>query len=165
MSGQYFSNALTRVCALRQLILLVVAVVLSLQSLPARAYALSCVPVAQTVALGSKTVVAMRVADALPDGLDSYVFDVTFDPSVVAFDRAIDGFGLGLAFVDAVGGGVSVLGLEAVTLGNAAGNPVAFTAGDGGITVTAAIPEPGSAALVAVAVLALFGIGAAGRRG
>jgi hypothetical protein len=202
MARQSFSNPLTRVCALRPLMFLIVAAALGLHSLSARAYALSFAPVAQTVALGSEASVAVRIADAMPGGLGAYDFDVTFDPSVVAFDRADDAFGLGLAFglgttggvgrvtvsdfslesiadllalqtdsfdlftlvFDAVGGGVSPLGFEAVTLGDAAGNPVAFTAGAGSITVTAAVPEPGSTALVAAAALALFGVGAARRR-
>lgn len=63
----------------------------------AQAYTLSIEPVAQTVGLGSEATVDVRVSDLLPDRLGAYDFDLIFDGSILAFDRAIDGFGLGFA--------------------------------------------------------------------
>jgi PEP-CTERM motif len=50
--------------------------------------------------------VTVKVSNALPSGLGSYDFRFNFDNTVLAFDRATDGAGLGLAF----GLGVSDLG-------------------------------------------------------
>jgi hypothetical protein len=72
----------------------------------AGAYALSIVPGSQSVGLGTEVTVTVKVSNALPSGLGSYDFRFNFDNTVLAFDRATDGAGLGLAF----GLGVSDLG-------------------------------------------------------
>lgn len=71
---------------------------LCFSSVSAQAYALNFLPAVQSVGLGSEATVEVRVSGVLPDGLGAYLFDVTFDPGIVAFDRAVDGSGLGLAF-------------------------------------------------------------------
>lgn len=71
---------------------------LCLSGVNAQAHALNFLPAVQSVGLGSEATVEVRVSGVLPDGLGAYQFDVTFDPGIVAFDRAVDGFGLGLAF-------------------------------------------------------------------
>lgn len=63
----------------------------------ASAHSLSFDPQNQTTALGGEATVTVRISDVLPAGLGAYDFDVRFDPSILAFDRAIDGFGLGVA--------------------------------------------------------------------
>lgn len=61
------------------------------------AHTLSFDPPSQAVVLGSEASIDVRLGGAMPDGLGAYDFDVTFDPALLAFDRAIDGLGLGLA--------------------------------------------------------------------
>lgn len=180
-------------CCLRA----VAACTLCLFTASASAYMLVFQPFAQTVGLGGQATVAVRVVDTKPAGLGAYDLDVTYDPAILAFDHAVDGLGLGLAFglgtstgvasvtvsdfsletiadllalqansfdlftlvFDTVGLGTSALGMQAVTLGDATGNLVAFTAGAGSVAVvaSAAVPEPGTLALVASALLACIG--------
>lgn len=63
----------------------------------ASAFMLSFNPVDQTVGLGNKAYVDVVVDDVLPDGLGNYDFDVLFDDSILAFDQAVDGMGLGFS--------------------------------------------------------------------
>lgn len=64
----------------------------------ASAFMLSFNPVDQTVGLGQKAQVEVVVDDVLPDGLGNYDFDVLFDHTILAFDQAVDGMGLGFSF-------------------------------------------------------------------
>ena len=64
---------------------------------PASADILSFYPAAQTVALGAEATVDVRISGVLPEGLGAYDFDIVFDPLILAFDRAVDGLGLGFA--------------------------------------------------------------------
>ncbi|WP_088282175.1 cohesin domain-containing protein [Ideonella sp. A 288] len=74
------------------------ALCLGMAGSAAHAHSLSIDPVAQMVGLGSEATVEVRVSDVLPDRLGAYDFELSFDGNILAFDRAIDGFGLGLAF-------------------------------------------------------------------
>jgi hypothetical protein len=63
----------------------------------AGAHTLVFAPADQTVGLGSQASVAVRIVDALPEGLGAYDFDLTFDAAILSFSHAIDALGLGLA--------------------------------------------------------------------
>lgn len=183
----------------RGLSALFVGLVLVLLSPGAQAYLLRFEPVTQNVVLGQKASVVVQVVGVQPGGLGDYDFEVTFDPTVLSFDSAIDAFGLGNAdgllagpsvgsvaltdvslespddlralqpdsfdlltlVFDTVAPGTSALSLRIVTLGDADGTRVDFDAEAGSITVDPRnVPEPGSAALVALALA----LGIAGRR-
>lgn len=72
-------------------------------SLPASAYVLGFIPNTQSVQLGGQASVVVRVAGVRPYGLGNYDLDVLYDPTILAFDRALDHMGLG----SAIGLGVS----------------------------------------------------------
>ena len=72
-------------------------VVLAFFSPAASAYTLLFSPPTQVVGLGNQATVSVRIADVMPSGLGNYDFDILFDPSLLAFDRVVDGFGLGMA--------------------------------------------------------------------
>jgi hypothetical protein len=63
----------------------------------AAALVLSFNPSSQTVGLGAPASVDVRVSDVLPAGLGAYDFDVTFDPTILAYNNVVDGLGLGFA--------------------------------------------------------------------
>jgi hypothetical protein len=80
-------------------------------SASASAYTLTFNPNSQNVALGGKASVEIGISGVMPDGLGNYDFDVLFDPTILAFDQAIDQSGLG----SAIGLGASP-GADRVTL-------------------------------------------------
>lgn len=66
-------------------------------SASASAYTLTFNPNNQNVALGAQASVEIGISGVMPDGLGNYDFDVLFDPAILAFDQAIDHYGLGSA--------------------------------------------------------------------
>ena len=72
----------------------------------ASAYTLSFSPSAQSVVLGNQATVEVRITGILPnpptidgelDGLGNYDFDLVYDPAIIRYAGASDGFSLGLA--------------------------------------------------------------------
>jgi hypothetical protein len=67
----------------------------------ASAYTLSFSPSTQNVGRGSSATVDVRIAGIFPgtpnedDGLGAYDFDVVYDPTIIRFKKATDGFSLG----------------------------------------------------------------------
>ena len=67
----------------------------------ASAYTLSFSPSTQDVGLGRVATVDVRIAGIFPgtpnqdDGLGAYDFDVVYDPAIIRFKKATDGFSLG----------------------------------------------------------------------
>lgn len=67
----------------------------------ASAYTLSFSPSTQNVGSGSSATVDVRIAGIFPgtlnedDGLGAYDFDVVYDPAIIRFKKATDGFSLG----------------------------------------------------------------------
>ncbi len=173
----------------------------------ATAYTLSFSPGAQSVALGNQAVVAVRIAGILPnppttigelDGLGDYDFDLSYDPAIIRYASASDGFSLGLAVglgvvdepqegrlnvsdfswepvpsdllamqsdemllftlvFDSLAPGTGLLEFKSdkkdITLGSVEGKPRTPTPSTGSITVLAPLPEPGTLALFAGALL------------
>ena len=61
----------------------------------ASAYDLTVTPATQTTGLGSEISIAVTAADLVPGALGGYSFDLSFEGSVLGFDRVVDGFGMG----------------------------------------------------------------------
>ncbi|MEF8720391.1 MAG: PEP-CTERM sorting domain-containing protein [Candidatus Accumulibacter necessarius] len=176
----------------------------------ASAYTLSFSPSTQDVGLGRVATVDVRIAGIFPgtpnqdDGLGAYDFDVVYDPAIIRFKKATDGFSLGTSIglgvddngqsgrltvsdfslepvpdllvwqtllvrqdgtmrlfsieFDTLLPGTTLLEFKTVTLGNVWGDPRTPTLSTGSITVLpAAVPEPGTLALLAGAGLITLG--------
>ena len=176
----------------------------------ASAYTLSFSPSTQNVGSGSSATVDVRIAGIFPgtpnedDGLGAYDFDVVYDPAIIRFKKATDGFSLGTSVglgvddngqsgrltvsdfslepvpdllvwqtllvsqdgtmrlfsieFDTLLPGTTLLEFKTVTLGNVWGDPRTPTLSTGSITVLpAAVPEPGTLALLAGAGLITLG--------
>lgn len=62
-----------------------------------QAYTVSLAPVAQTVDQGALVAIDVRVSDLGTTGLGSYSLDLSFDSTILSFDRADDALNLGFA--------------------------------------------------------------------